>query len=185
MSQLFGKYRATVVDDQDPTATGRLMVDVPTAALTAVWAEASLPPIPMSLVHLPPAGAEVWVEFEEGDAARPIWTGATWHTRPTGDVIIECEGSLIVQAMEDAVVQAGNGCSITAGSAATLTAGSEVAIDSGAELDLRSAGQTLMSSSQMVVTTPHALFSGLVQTETVVTDHITAASYSPGAGNVL
>ena len=77
---LYGTYRATVVNDTDPMGSGRLQVSVPAIGVNDVWAEASLPPIPRSLLTLPTVGATVWVEFEGGDETRPIWTGATWDS---------------------------------------------------------------------------------------------------------
>lgn len=77
----FGKYRGTVVDNNDPTNRGRLKVNVP-AALgdVEVWA---LPCVPytgngVGVCMMPVAGAGVWVEFEGGDPSFPIWTGGFW-----------------------------------------------------------------------------------------------------------
>jgi uncharacterized protein involved in type VI secretion and phage assembly len=33
---------------------------------------------PMGVFLVPPIGAGVWVEFEQGDANFPIWTGCRW-----------------------------------------------------------------------------------------------------------
>lgn len=87
--KLFGKFRGIVVDNVDPTERGRVRVSVPGAlgAGTAAWAEACMPPVEGLLAAPPPLpaiGSAIWVEFEEGDAARPIWTGKFWP-RP-GDV---------------------------------------------------------------------------------------------------
>ena len=32
----------------------------------------------MGAYAVPPVGAGVWIEFEAGDPARPIWTGCWW-----------------------------------------------------------------------------------------------------------
>lgn len=106
MTEYYGKYRATVTDATDPMTSGRLQVDVPATGATGVWAEASLPPIPQSFLRLPGVGSTVWVEFEEGDVDRPIWTGATWGTDPGGDVTLESEGRLTIRAATVDVVAA-------------------------------------------------------------------------------
>ena len=80
-----GKYRGTVVNNIDPMLRGRLLVTVPDAiGLTpSSWAESCVPLAgptgpPMGVYMVPPIGAGVWVEFEQGDASRPIWVGCRW-----------------------------------------------------------------------------------------------------------
>jgi uncharacterized protein involved in type VI secretion and phage assembly len=80
-SRYFGKYRGTVVSNQDDTNRGRLQVHVP-AVLGALepWA---MPCVPyagdkVGFYSLPAKGAGVWVEFEAGDPSFPIWTGCFW-----------------------------------------------------------------------------------------------------------
>lgn len=98
MTELYGKYRGTVVDNADPTGQGRLQVDVPSASVTTAWAEASIPPVPQSLLRMPSVGSIIWVEFEAGDVERPVWTGATWGTETPGPLTLECEGELTLRA---------------------------------------------------------------------------------------
>ena len=80
-SRYFGKHRAVVTDNADPTARGRVQVRVP-AVLgdLAVWA---MPCVPyagdgVGFYSLPEPGAGVWVEFEGGDPSYPIWVGCFW-----------------------------------------------------------------------------------------------------------
>ena len=81
MAELYGKYRGTVVNNIDPLKRGRLMLEVPDASPTpTTWA---LPCVPvagpqMGMLSIPPIGAGVWAEFEQGDLDRPIWTGCWW-----------------------------------------------------------------------------------------------------------
>ena len=84
MRKLFGKFRGRVEDNADPQGLGRVQVSCPAAlgAATRAWA---MPCVPyaepgVGLSMLPPVGANVWVEFEEGDASNPIWTGCLWAT---------------------------------------------------------------------------------------------------------
>ncbi|KXU84615.1 baseplate assembly protein [Caballeronia megalochromosomata] len=87
----FGKYRGTVVNNIDPKQEGRLMLTVPdvTGETPTDWA----PPVvllagptglPMGMYAIPPIGAGVWVEFEQGDAGKPIWIGCRWGS--TADI---------------------------------------------------------------------------------------------------
>jgi uncharacterized protein involved in type VI secretion and phage assembly len=83
--RLLGKYRGTVVNNIDPMMRGRLLVSVPDAIGTvpSSWAEPCVPLAgptgpPMGVYMVPVIGAGVWVEFEQGDASRPIWVGCRW-----------------------------------------------------------------------------------------------------------
>lgn len=73
--QYFGKYRGKVRSAADPMRLGRVQVEV--AAVPAVRSGAwALPCFPVSGMFLvPEVGSNVWVEFENGDPATPIWTG--------------------------------------------------------------------------------------------------------------
>lgn len=75
----FGKYRGVVINNVDPMQLGRLLVQVPDvlAASTSSWAMPCFPVAgpQMGFVAIPPVGAGVWVEFEQGDADHPIWSG--------------------------------------------------------------------------------------------------------------
>jgi uncharacterized protein involved in type VI secretion and phage assembly len=82
VAQFFGKYRGTVMNNIDPMQMGRLQAIVPdvTSLLPTSWA---LPCVPMAgpqagLFVVPPIGAAVWMEFEQGDPDYPIWTGCFW-----------------------------------------------------------------------------------------------------------
>ena len=82
MRQFFGKYRGTVANNFDPTMLGRIQVSVPTVLGEGQmsWAMPCTPFAGSSvgLLVVPPIGANVWVEFENGDPARAIWTGGFW-----------------------------------------------------------------------------------------------------------
>jgi uncharacterized protein involved in type VI secretion and phage assembly len=61
---------------------GRVQVMVPdvSALLPSSWAMPCVPVagIQMGMYAVPPIGAGVWVEFEQGDPDYPIWTGCWW-----------------------------------------------------------------------------------------------------------
>lgn len=78
----FGKYRGMVLNNVDPMQQGRLQVQVPDVAGLAPtsWA---MPCVPIAglqngMMALPIIGSGVWVEFEQGNADHPIWTGCFW-----------------------------------------------------------------------------------------------------------
>jgi len=78
-----GKYRAVVVDNQDPKNLARLKVQVPEVfgEETTGWA---VPCTPFAapnagLAAVPPVGSVVYVEWPAGDTSRvPIWSGGVW-----------------------------------------------------------------------------------------------------------
>lgn len=80
--KFLGKYRGTVVNNVDPEQRGRIQVMVPDVSnvMVSSWA---LPCAPVGgmqtgMFAVPPIGAGVWVEFEQGDPDYPIWTGCFW-----------------------------------------------------------------------------------------------------------
>jgi uncharacterized protein involved in type VI secretion and phage assembly len=82
MSQYFGKYRGTVMNNADPMQIGRLLLDVPDVLglSTSSWA---MPCVPFAGVQsgfyaMPAIGDSVWVEFEGGNRDLPIWVGGFW-----------------------------------------------------------------------------------------------------------
>ena len=81
MPALSGLYRGTVVDKTDPLKLGRVKVSAPSVmpASQAAWA---MPCVPYSGVRqrkkAPAVGTPVWVAFEGGDVAKPVWLGRYW-----------------------------------------------------------------------------------------------------------
>lgn len=81
-NRFYGKYRGVVSDVDDPESMGRIRAKV----LEVLGDEESpwaLPCAPyagdgMGFYTIPPVGVGVWIEFEAGDPARPIWTGCRW-----------------------------------------------------------------------------------------------------------
>jgi len=77
--QALGKYRGVVTNNVDPLQLGRIRARVPDVLGDdeSAWA---IPCVPCDLSNeissaLPNVGAEVWIEFEQGDTDHPIWTG--------------------------------------------------------------------------------------------------------------
>ncbi|MEX1362884.1 MAG: phage baseplate assembly protein V [Nannocystaceae bacterium] len=82
MTQYFGKYRGTVVNNVDPLRQGRLQVGCPLVFGVGVLAWA-MPCVPFAgmgegFYMLPQIGTQLWVEFERGEANLPIWSGCFW-----------------------------------------------------------------------------------------------------------
>jgi hypothetical protein len=78
----WGKYRGTVVNNMDPEQRGRIQAIVPavTGLIPSTWA---MPCVPFAgksegFFVVPQMGAGVWMEYEDGDSDKPIWTGGFW-----------------------------------------------------------------------------------------------------------
>ncbi len=85
MKQYLGKYRGIVINPRDPKKLGRVMVRVPVVhqELDDAQLPWALPCTPyagqdVGFFMIPPEGANVWVEFEEGEVDLPIWSGCFW-----------------------------------------------------------------------------------------------------------
>ncbi|WP_051833751.1 phage baseplate assembly protein V [Streptomyces sp. NRRL S-646] len=117
--RFYGKYRGTVVDNEDPALLGRLKLSVPSVLgpdVVTGWATPCAPyggAAQQGFLFVPEREARVWVEFEEGDLEFPIWTGAFWcspgeeselpgdpQQRPTRKIIRTLKGHTI--ELEDA-----------------------------------------------------------------------------------
>jgi hypothetical protein len=88
--KFYGKYRGIVLLNVDPEFRGRITCMVPDVlgVLPSNWCEAC-PPLagptgpPMGVYMVPPIGAGVWVEFEQGDPGKPIWSGCRFGVGDT------------------------------------------------------------------------------------------------------
>jgi uncharacterized protein involved in type VI secretion and phage assembly len=85
LQRYYGKYRGTVLNNLDPMQVGRLLVQVPDVIgmVPSSWAVPCVPLAgptgpPMGVFLVPPIGAGVWVEFEQGDPNHPVWVGCRW-----------------------------------------------------------------------------------------------------------
>ncbi|MEU0519429.1 phage baseplate assembly protein V [Streptosporangium sp. NPDC006007] len=80
--RFYGKYRGSVLENHDPLGRGRLLVSVPDVLglLPSSWAMPCVPlaGLQMGVFAVPPPGAGVWVEFEQGNPDHPVWVGFFW-----------------------------------------------------------------------------------------------------------
>jgi uncharacterized protein involved in type VI secretion and phage assembly len=78
----FGIYRGTVANNVDPMQLGRIQAIVPDVGgiTPSTWAMPNMPFTgkQMGAFMVPQIGSGVWLQFEAGDADRPVWTGGWW-----------------------------------------------------------------------------------------------------------
>lgn len=95
-NRYYGKYRAFVVDNEDPETRGRCKLTVP-GVLGETISDWALPCFAygggqgFGVIAVPSVGSQVVAEFMEGDISSPLWTGAFWRT--TGEVPEEFTGN--------------------------------------------------------------------------------------------
>ena len=84
MRHFWGKYKGTVTNNLDPYNQGRVQVSVPNVLGSTNLIAWAMPCVPMAgllagVYAIPPPRANVWVEFEGGNAEKPIWSGCFWE----------------------------------------------------------------------------------------------------------
>lgn len=73
----FGKHRGEVTGVDDDGHQGTITVKIPTLLGTEATVRARAC-MPYGHFFVPPVGAQVWIEFEEGNLDLPLWVGA-WY----------------------------------------------------------------------------------------------------------
>lgn len=151
MTQFHGKYRGTVVSNDDPLGLGRLQIEVPSVLGTSrlSWA---MPCVPFAgekvgFLALPAKDARIWVEFEGGDPDHPIWVGCFWDDRShlpedpfdPAHKVFRTKGATVTLSDADA----DRGVTITTADGMTVRIGPQkIEIDNGAKATITLQGNT-------------------------------------------
>lgn len=148
----WGKYRATVLNNVDPMQKGRLLVqavDVD-ALLPTTWAMPCLPFTgrQMGMWALPQIGAGVWVEFEQGDADYPIWTGG-WYASAAE---VPALALTAVPAAPNVVVQTQGQTTLMLSDTSGPTGGILLKTTTGAFISINDVGITLSNGKGAIIT---------------------------------
>jgi hypothetical protein len=165
-SRFFGKYRGIVVSTADPEQLARLQAAVPDVfgTLPTTWA---MPAVPFAgpgagFVVVPPVGAGVWIEFEQGDPDYPIWSGCWWGAPgelPTVARTASAAGigqvTIVTPARHAIVIsdlpERSGGISLTTpGGARISVAGAEILIDNGHGASIALTGNQVRITGVMV-----------------------------------
>lgn len=209
MAALQGVHSASVLDNRDPERLGRVLVAVPAVGPRGVWARVATM---MAGPHrgtwfIPEVGDEVLVAFEGDDQRAAYVIGALWNAkaRPPvedGDAsvkLIRSRRGVTVRIQEDKATRLV--IETPAGQRITLQDGPGVVRledGQGNSVSLDASGVTVMASVKVTVGAPEievnagqvtvnagmSRFSGVVQCDTLVSNAVVSASYSPGAGNI-
>jgi hypothetical protein len=155
VNEFYGKYRGSVVANDDPLSRGRVKVSVPAVLGTDQfgWAEVCVPYAGdgVGLFAVPPVGANVWVEFEAGDPDLPILAGCFWGdgqapgTRKPSTKVLKTDG--ITLTLEDG---SDGGLTIEVGSPAVSSPMKLACTAAGIELSI-GASKVLLSTSSVSI----------------------------------
>lgn len=164
----YGKFRARVVDLNDPERRGRVKVSCPKVMGQgqSAWCEICVPCAYEGGgdFFLPKLGDTVWVEFEEGDPTKPIWVGSWWSSNNTPNKnysnsdklrIIEFDGCLIemqkdqlrLKVNDCCVILNAEGVKIISPGTLEVTANGETVVQSRSNLSISTGGSASVSSS--------------------------------------
>lgn len=158
---------------------------------------------------IPNVGDEVLVGFVQGDGRQPVVVGSLWNgaapapeTLPGDEVrrwtLVGRQGTRIALVEEDQptirlstpggavaeITDAGGGkMQIDAGGARIVIDPNGVTISTPAKVKI-DASQIEMSAGMVTVNAGLSKFSGVVQCDTLISNAVISASYTPGAGNI-
>ena len=132
-NKYYGKYRAQVVDVQDPQKRGRIRVMCPKVLgeFKSSWCEPCIP-VAYDLggdFAIPKVGEFVWVEFEEGNSNKPIYTGGLWCTDKSPSPSYEVNTRLITWG-GCKILMSGSALEMSVGGSTVSLTGSSVHITS-------------------------------------------------------
>jgi uncharacterized protein involved in type VI secretion and phage assembly len=205
----FGLYPALVSDLVDPDARGRIKVRFPSfgaaGASVSAWATllSAYADADQGLMVLPEVDSQVVVGFEAGDPHRPYIVGACWNgkaalpeaaasannlrtfktrsgsqlqfddSQNAAKVTVSMKSGhqlVMDDAAQSVSVTHSNGCKIEMNAAGTITVTANATVD--------------VTASVVNLKTPMVKCDGVVHCETLITNAVVSASYTPGAGNI-
>lgn len=214
MDMNHGIYSGSVIDNRDPTGLARVLVRVPALKETSngVWARLAtlMAGRNSGTLFIPDVGDEVLVAFVQGDLRAPCVVGAMWSKTATPPAvadppvsvmqirsrngvnlrIVDDEGSnslivetpggqrmVLLDGPGTVRIEDGNGNSVTLSSS-----GVKVLASSKVEV---SAAMVEISAGLVTVHAGLTRFDGVVKCDTLISNVVVSATYTPGAGNVL
>jgi uncharacterized protein involved in type VI secretion and phage assembly len=164
-TRYYGKYRGTVINVEDPMRMGRIMAEVPQVygVLPSTWA---MPCVAFAGIQsgewcVPPLGAGVWMEFEQGDPNYPIWTGGYWGSAAEPPALAQIAPAsvnhYIVQTSLQNTLQISDLPGPTGGILLKTTAGAMIAINETGIILSNGQGATIVMAGPTVTINAGAL----------------------------
>ena len=160
---------------------------------------------------IPEPGDEVLVAFQAGDPRRPIVIGSLWNGQDTPPETMDAQNNkrsftsrsghkltfddtaaaetvaVTTQGGHAFTLDDASGGKITVqhtnGTKIEIDAAGNVKITANANLEVQAA-MVKVTASMLTVDAAMSKFSGVIQADTVITNSVVSAAYTPGAGNV-
>jgi len=160
---------------------------------------------------MPDVDDEVVVAFVQGDSRMPIVLGGLWNGSSRSPETLRSDNNLKVvrsrngnrivlddtSGREQVIIETPGGSRITLSDApgdsavtvedrfgnTTTMAGGGVTVSTGSKLTIE-ASQIEVTAAMVQVNAAMSKFSGIVQCDTLITNSVVSASYTPGAGNI-
>lgn len=205
----YGLHPAIVTDLEDPESLGRVQVSFPwlgeEGADVRAWATLLSPYAEddQGFQFLPSIDTQVVVAFEAGDPRRPYVVGAAWNG-------VEAQPEAPSASNDKRLIKTRSGSVLefddTAGSTKiTLSTsgghelvfdeggqevsishlnGAKIVIDASGKVDITGLSSVDINAALFNVHSGIAVFDGLIQCQTLITNSVVSPSYTPGAGNV-
>ncbi len=160
---------------------------------------------------IPDVDDEVLVSFEAGDTRKPYVVGALWNGTDSAPESMDGAGNNYIKSitsrngvkvtMDDTDGQESLKIETPGGQSMTLQDGPgsvEIVDSNGNSIKMEAAGITVTASAKVTIDASSvevtagmvtvnagmSKFSGVVQADTVITNSVVSASYTPGAGNI-
>jgi len=147
----YGKYRGVVVNNVDPMQIGRVQVSLgDIGPIPTSWAEPCIPVAGLNsgVFTVPPLGAGVWVEFEQGDPDHPIWVGGYWGSAAETPVNAKAVPPLV----DGFTIQTTLGNTIQVSDVPGPTGGIRLQTTTGAMISVSDVGITISNGKGAVLT---------------------------------
>src|SRR6266849_1420828 len=191
--RFYGAYPALVSDIKDPDGQGRVKISLPWSPDTGsasyeAWARVAtmMGGNNRGTWFIPDVNDEVLVTFLGGDSRNPCVIGGLWNGQDQPPQSMDGAGKNYIKK-----VRSRNGVQITLDD----TDGQEKMIletPGGQKITLQDGPGSIsledstaeISAGMLTVNAGMSTFSGVVQDDTVITNSVISASYTPGAGNI-
>jgi uncharacterized protein involved in type VI secretion and phage assembly len=213
MATLNGVYSASVVDNRDPDGLARVLVRVstPTDVISGgdIWARVAtmMAGLNRGTWFVPDVGDEVLVAFERGETKAAYVIGALWNAKarppaesPADVKLIRSRNGVTLRIRDDRnnnalIIETPGGQRITlqdnpgsvrvedANGNSVMLSASGMTVNATATVTVN-ASKVEVSAGLLTVNAGMSRFSGVVQCDTMISNSVISASYSPGAGNI-
>jgi uncharacterized protein involved in type VI secretion and phage assembly len=207
----FGVYPAKVVSVKDEASQGRVQVElmtVPGGSETfRVWARLAtlMAGSGRGSFFVPEVDDEVLVAFQGGDVRHPFVVGALWNglDAPPAQMdgggkndlrVLKTRSGHVLEfddgAQPKVTLTTPSGCKLVLDDAAggTITlghpSGSKIELDASGGITIQAMSTMTLQAAQVEVQAPMTNFSGVTNHQTMISNAVVGATYTPGAGNI-